>query len=138
MVGTNPQPSPHVPPGLGSAAYTHCIRPMSSLCAPQPQFQPLPPPPMPTPLPLPMLPPLPSPPPRHHFLKSLPEESRVRVDYIQYYIRPTGEIQATFLALYLKFVNTEVGQSCSEKSSGIHDKDYHIMIAYVLEVLNPP
>ena len=123
MVGTNPQPSPYVPPGLGSAAYTQCIRPMSSLCAPQPQFQPLP---------------LPSPPPRHHFLKSLPEESRVRVDYIQYYIRPTGEIQATFLALYLKFVNTEVGQSCSEKSSGIHDKDYHIMIAYVLEVLNPP
>ena len=50
------------------------------------------------------------------------------------HVRPTGEIQATFLALYLKFINTEVGQSCSEKSSGIHDKDYYIMIAYVLEV----
>ena len=37
------------------------------------------------------------------------------------YMRPTGEIQATFLALYLKFVNTELGQSSSEKTFGIHN-----------------
>ena len=49
-------------------------------------------------------------------------------------MRPTGEIQATFLVPYLKFVNTEVGQSSSEKSCGIHYTDYHIAMSYRFKI----